>query len=243
MKDIIFTQNPSMFHKKGAKIIYIGNIKNKLDLCNKIVAGLNYPYDVHDNWDALIDCFRSPDEGTVNEKEIVLIHDNLSILQQLDFENYIDVVQIVASEWIDDPEHHYTFVFNKIEQDKIEPLLRLRPLVWCFDINNYEVENSYMIDFPNTSNTTNLFLQLSFLLFQPITSWKKLKKVYDQLAKIKDKDIVIKHKDISHLSKDDFSQYMDIVHSYTKNWMMDKTKKHVIQFAFDYKNRDLISIY
>ena len=122
MKDIIFTLNPSKLYEKDAKIIHIGPVTNRLELCNCIVTGLNYPYYVQDNWDALIDCFRSPDEGMINKRNIILLHEDLSGLPQQDFENYIDVVQIVTSEWIDDPEHHYTFVFNLHEQKRIEPL-------------------------------------------------------------------------------------------------------------------------
>ena len=44
------------------------------------------------------------------------MHEDLSGLPQQDFENYIMWFQIVTSEWIDDPEHHYTFVFNLHEQ-------------------------------------------------------------------------------------------------------------------------------
>ena len=55
MKDIIFTLNPSKLYKKDAKIIHIGPVTNRLELCNCIVTGLNYPYYVQDNWDALID--------------------------------------------------------------------------------------------------------------------------------------------------------------------------------------------
>lgn len=174
MKDIIFTLNPSKLYEKDAKIIHIGPVTNRLELCNCIVTGLNYPYYVQDNWDALIDCFRSPDEGTVNKRNIILLHEDLSGLPQQDFENYIDVVQIVTSEWIDDPEHHYTFVFNLHEQKRIEPSLRLRPFVWCYDIEHYEVEHADMMDFPNRGYAKELLEQWSGLLSLQITDWESM---------------------------------------------------------------------
>ena len=42
MKDIIFTLNPSKLYEKDAKIIHIGPVTNRLELCNCIVTGLNY---------------------------------------------------------------------------------------------------------------------------------------------------------------------------------------------------------
>ncbi|WP_130893787.1 barstar family protein [Paraprevotella xylaniphila] len=243
MKDIIFTLNPSKLYEKDAKIIHIGPVTNRLELCNCIVTGLNYPYYVQDNWDALIDCFRSPDEGMINKRNIILLHEDLSGLPQQDFENYIDVVQIVTSEWIDDPEHHYTFVFNLHEQKRIEPLLRLRPFVWCYDIEHYEVEHADMMDFPNRGYAKELLEQWSGLLSLQITDWEYLKNVFVRLPEIRNRNIVIRHKNMSILNKEDFSQYMDIVYDCTDNWLNHNGKRHVLQFAFAYSDKGLISAY
>ena len=77
-----------------------------------------------------------------------MIHEDLSDLPQADFEIYINIVQTTVNEWIDGPGYHYTFVFNTREQDRIEPLLCLRPSTRSFEIENYQLEDVRLIDFP-----------------------------------------------------------------------------------------------
>lgn len=149
MKDIIFTQNPSDYHIRNSHRAYIPTVKNSLELCIAVAKAMNFEDNVHDRWGALVDYYRFP-EGAIEEEEIIVLHEDLSCLSKTDFETYIDIVQYTVNEWVDCPDHHYTFVFNKHDQIKIEPLLRLRPSTESWDIENFQLEDVYMIDFPGS---------------------------------------------------------------------------------------------
>mgnify|MGYP000341007707 CR=1 FL=1 len=70
-----------------------------------------------------------------------------------------------------------------------------------------------------------------------------LKNVFVRLPEIRNRNIVIRHKNMSILNKEDFSQYMDIVYDCTDNWLNHNGKRHVLQFAFAYSDKCLISSY
>ena len=164
MRDIIFVSNAADYKIENSHIAYIPKVSNSFELCIAVAKAMNYLYIVNDNWDALLDFYRFP-EGCVEEEEIVVIHEDLSDLPQADFEIYINIVQTTVNEWIDGPGYHYTFVFNTREQDRIEPLLCLRPSTRSFEIENYQLEDVRLIDFPMTSNRKILFREMAKAFF------------------------------------------------------------------------------
>lgn len=249
MRDIIFVPNAADYKIENSHIAYIPKVCNKFELCIAVAKAMNYPYVVNDNWDALLDYYRFP-EGCVEEEEIIVIHEDLSNLPQVDFENYIEIVQMTVNEWVDCPDHHYTFVFNTREQDRIEPLLRLSPSTESWDIENYQIKNYQLedvrlIDFPVTSDREVLFREIAKAFFgneNKEMDWNIFRTLYFRMAEIIGKNIVIRNKNLDCLAEEDLRQYLSIVQDYIYFWEKNKPE-FVTQFVYRDQDKFLITRY
>lgn len=244
MRDIIFVSNAADYKIENSHIAYIPKVSNSFELCIAVAKAMNYLYVVNDNWDALLDYYRFP-EGCVEEEEIVVIHEDLSDLPQADFEIYINIVQTTVNEWIDGPGHHYTFVFNTREQDRIEPLLCLRPSTRSFEIENYQLEDVRLIDFPMTSNRKILFREMAKAFFGNANKemdWNIFRTLYFRMAENIGKNIVIRNKNLDCLAEEDLRQYLNIVQDYIYFWEKNKPE-FVTQFVYRNQDKFLITKY
>lgn len=70
---------------------HISKVCNKFDLFHEITKVLNYPFEFGNNWDALLDIYR--DFSWIDDTDITIIHDDLSMLDENALRIYIEIVK------------------------------------------------------------------------------------------------------------------------------------------------------
>ena len=121
MKEIKFVEDIKTYDPKDAFIARLPtNINGKEDLLKELSAKLNFPDYFGFNWDALYDCLR--DLNWINQKEIVLVHDELPLLDNETLKNYINLLYMTVQDWQISEEHQFEVVFSERYINQIEQI-------------------------------------------------------------------------------------------------------------------------
>ena len=120
MKGFKYINNPSVYDQHSAFVAHISSVKDKEQLFSELSLKLNFPYYFGFNWDALYDCLR--DLNWINQKEIVLVHDELPLLDNETLKNYINLLYMTVQDWQISEEHQFEVVFSERYINQIEQI-------------------------------------------------------------------------------------------------------------------------
>ena len=114
-----FVPNTVGFVENDAFVARIaGNIQSTQQLFELFYRLLALPGYFGFNWNALFDCLR--DFHWVNEKNIVIIHDDLPELDALEMRIYLEVLSDAIVDWKPGEEHSLKVVFNDKDRTRIK---------------------------------------------------------------------------------------------------------------------------
>lgn len=95
-------------------VAQIQKVTNKAELFDELAKKLHFPSYFGRNWNALDELYR--DFHWINEKEIVIVHENVSSLPTDDLKLYINIILDSLDSWKQDTNHILKYVFK--EKDK-----------------------------------------------------------------------------------------------------------------------------
>lgn len=121
MKGIFFQENRNEYRAPDTYLAYVSPVYDVQDLYVKLAETLDFPNYFGGNWDALIDFYR--DFTWIEQKAIVIFHENLSGLSDLELEKYLGCVLICLDTWSDGLEHCISFVFSHQDEGRIFHIL------------------------------------------------------------------------------------------------------------------------
>lgn len=125
MKKFIFFENASCYKEDSSFVAHLSQIVDgKIDLLNKIKTILNFPEYFGYNWDALDECLN--DFHWIKEKKIILVHDYLPKLSDIEMHKYLDILIQAVSNWNKNEEHEFEVVFQKKDESFIKLLMKLK---------------------------------------------------------------------------------------------------------------------
>ncbi len=109
MNYIKFIKNPKHYNPDGSFIVHLSEINTKEELFRKLFKNLKLPDYFGFNWDALSDCLR--DLHWIKEQGVVLVHDEVPLLNEEDFNKYIKTLIYSAEDWKEGEKHYLEVVF------------------------------------------------------------------------------------------------------------------------------------
>jgi RNAse (barnase) inhibitor barstar len=121
MSEIEFTDDPSAPLQVQGYIARLSNIDGKNELLVSIGRELRFPDYYGYNWDALEECLR--DLSWINEKEVLLVHEDLPRLEGQDLRTYIHILSAAVNSWESDSVHQLRVTFSKSDEPRVRPLL------------------------------------------------------------------------------------------------------------------------
>ncbi|WP_241593090.1 barstar family protein [Rosenbergiella epipactidis] len=98
-------------------------IANTDELLRSLYYLLWFPGYFGFNWNALEDCLSDLD--WINEKKIVIVHDNLPNIPSEDLNIYIKILKDVVLDWKNDEQHTLEVIFQEKDRDYITNILLL----------------------------------------------------------------------------------------------------------------------
>lgn len=98
-------------------------IANTDELLRSLYYFLWFPGYFGFNWNALEDCLSDLD--WINEKKIVIVHDNLPNIPSEDLNIYIKILKDVVLDWKNDEQHTLEVIFQEKDRDYITNILLL----------------------------------------------------------------------------------------------------------------------
>lgn len=122
MDRIIFIDRPDAYNRKNAFIAHFKKINSKERLIKELGNKLRFPDYYGLNWDALSDCLR--DFHWINNRNIVLVHDEIPNLDELDWRTYIHILINAIESWEEEGGKRFEVVFPKNFSDLIAEYLR-----------------------------------------------------------------------------------------------------------------------
>lgn len=140
MKNITFAKDfseyiPQTNPSQDTYVAYLPTIIDKQDLFTKLSKALCFPDYFGRNWDALVDLYR--DFLWIEERNITIVHEDLSKLPVDDLKTYIEIVHMTIATWTyftEHPtpclyyiEHHIEFVFHKCDEQRIMEIMESLP--------------------------------------------------------------------------------------------------------------------
>lgn len=126
MDKLLFMDNPENFLSDDAFVAHIPHANGKEDLFKKLYDALKLPAYFGFNWDALSDCLN--DFHWINQRQVVLVHDDVPNLDAATFDVYMDVLFDAVQSWQKDEEHFLQIVFPQKAEDIVKPYYRHRSL-------------------------------------------------------------------------------------------------------------------
>ena len=122
MKNIKFLDNPQDYNPNNAFVVHFSNVSSKNELLNKYSEKLLFPDYFGFNWDALCDCLR--DLSWIEQKEIVIIHDDLPKLTDEELKVYIEVLIHSVQDWKKEDEHTLEVAFPESSEKQIKTCMQ-----------------------------------------------------------------------------------------------------------------------
>lgn len=116
MNGLFFIEECDQCNFQNAFVAYIDPIYNRSELYDELTRSLHFPY-FGRNLDALDDLFR--DFSWIEEKDIVIVHRDLSGFPDLDLEKYLECAFLSLETWSDGLEHCVSFVFSQKDASKV----------------------------------------------------------------------------------------------------------------------------
>ena len=117
MGNIYFEKDVNVYSMERGVFGHISKVCNKFDLFHEITKVLNYPFEFGNNWDALLDIYR--DFSWIDDTDITIIHDDLSMLDENALRIYIEIVKESIILWQKYDDHNVAFIFNEKQKDVI----------------------------------------------------------------------------------------------------------------------------
>ncbi|MBQ7941480.1 MAG: barstar family protein [Muribaculaceae bacterium] len=119
--DKILFQDICYHHKEYRYIANIKSIKNKTELFEELSTKLHLPSYFGHNWDALNELFN--DFHWIDEKEIIIIHEDVSSMNQNDLEIYIKIISNSLISWQQDTKHIIKYIFKTKDKDLVQCIM------------------------------------------------------------------------------------------------------------------------
>ena len=109
MENIFFVKYPRMYLVEDTFVGYVYKVRDKMDLFLNLSKALVFPNYFGENWDALCEVYR--DFDWISNNDIVIIHEDLSLLDEYDLRMYLKIIKITLSFWADFNDHSVCFIF------------------------------------------------------------------------------------------------------------------------------------
>ena len=117
-----FVSDTKDFVDSGARVARVaGAICTAQQLFDLFYRVLTLPGYFGFNWNALSDCLR--DFHWVDERNVVIVHDELPELPSSDMRIYLDVLLEAVMDWKRDEAHSLKVIFNDRDRLRIEAIL------------------------------------------------------------------------------------------------------------------------
>lgn len=121
MKNVFFDDD-FIVNENNVCIIELNEVSDLTALLNELYLKLKFPNYFGFNWNALSDCLRDLD--WIEEKEIIIIHRKLPLLQENDLKVYLNVLFDAVNDWKEGEKHYLTVVFPERYKSLIEKHLK-----------------------------------------------------------------------------------------------------------------------
>lgn len=100
-------------------------LTDAMQLLEVLYHRLRFPGYFGFNWDALSDCLR--DLHWVEERNIVIVHEDLPALKSVDIFNYLNVLAECVQSWKPNEDHGLTVFFPAECKTRVDQLLQFKP--------------------------------------------------------------------------------------------------------------------
>lgn len=107
--------------------VLIPSVKSKQELFSELADKLHFPDYFGYNWDALCEVLR--DFYWINEKIIIIEHQDISRIPTADLKTYLEIISIVGKFWEEYKSHEVLFLFSPTDLEDIKRQLELGTLV------------------------------------------------------------------------------------------------------------------
>ena len=107
--------------------VLIPSVKSKQELFSELADKLHFPDYFGYNWDALCEVLR--DFYWINEKIIIIEHQDISRIPTADLKTYLEIISIVGKFWEEYKSHEVLFLFSPTDLENIKRQLDLGTLV------------------------------------------------------------------------------------------------------------------
>ena len=123
MENIFFVKYPRMYLVEDTFIGYVYKVRDKMDLFLNLSKALVFPNYFGENWDALCEVYR--DFDWISNNDIVIIHEDLSLLDEYDLRMYLKIIKITLSFLAGFNDHSVCFIFSEKDKKRIMDVVDL----------------------------------------------------------------------------------------------------------------------
>ena len=123
MENIFFVKYPRMYLVEDTFIGYVYKVRDKMDLFLNLSKALVFPNYFGENWDALCEVYR--DFDWISNNDIVIIHEDLSLLDEYDLRMYLKIIKITLSFGAGFNDHSVCFIFSEKDKKRIMDVVDL----------------------------------------------------------------------------------------------------------------------
>lgn len=123
MENIFFVKYPRMYLVEDTFIGYVYKVRDKMDLFLNLSKALVFPNYFGENWDALCEVYR--DFDWISNNDIVIIHEDLSLLDEYDLRMYLKIIKITLLFWAGFNDHSVCFIFSEKDKKRIMDVVDL----------------------------------------------------------------------------------------------------------------------
>ena len=123
MENIFFVKYSRMYLVEDTFIGYVYKVRDKMDLFLNLSKALVFPNYFGENWDALCEVYR--DFDWISNNDIVIIHEDLSLLDEYDLRMYLKIIKITLSFWAGVNVHSVCFIFSEKDKKRIMDVVDL----------------------------------------------------------------------------------------------------------------------
>lgn len=123
MENIFFVKYPRMYLVENTFVGYVYKVRDKIDLFLNLSKALVFPNYLGENWDTLCEVYR--DFDWISNNDIVIIHEDLSLLDDYDLRICLKIIKITLSFWADFNDHSVCFIFSEKDKNRIMDVVDL----------------------------------------------------------------------------------------------------------------------